>query len=262
MNVPTEFFPGADGARGQVKVTITKTTSGSASFQTPGTYSFSIPSYTSITFDVNGAGGGQGHPYQFQGEGDFYPGNNPNARPVSSQYGFVLPDGSPGGASTVAELSMTANGGGGGTYAPTAAPIEVGLPTGGYTIIGTSGLAGYLAVAAAGANGTASGGQQNTTGGGASGGYILYFGPRVDWEQPWEEGANGGNGGRCSSTFASTDVGAPVAGSVVTITVGAGGAPAPIGSGEYCYGYAYATGLNGFVNINWVGSSTSVDTPA
>ena len=256
-NVPTEFFPGADGSRGQVKVTVTKPTTGSASFQTPGTYTFSVPSYSSITFDVSGAGGGQGHPYQYQKLGDFYPGSNPSGRPVSSQYGFVLPDGNPGGNSQITELGMTANGGAGGTYAPTEAPIIVNG-----VIVGTSGLAGYLATAKAGANGGASGGQTNTAGGGASGGYILYFGPRVDWQLPWEEGANGGNGGRCTTTYAPTDLGAPAANSTVTIIVGAGGAPAQIGPGEYCYGYVYATGLDGSVNIKWSGTATSVDTPA
>jgi hypothetical protein len=262
VDTPTVFFPGADGAKGQVKITVTTSSSGSVSFKTPGTYKFTVPSYSQITFDVNGAGGGQGGPFFLDGIPDYYV----NGVPTDPLFLTPLPDGGTGGASSIPELSIVANGGAGGTYAPLqqyAGPTQIIGPTefGQYAP-----LLQYQVIAQAGANGTATGAQQDLTGQGAAGGYILYFGDPTaaaqNFAYRWHEGANGGNGGRAVSTFAPTDTGAPAVGAVLTINVGSGGPPAPIAPTRVAaYGTVYATGNNGYVNISWSGSTTTVTTP-
>lgn len=257
----TDFYPGADGTMGHVKVTITTTGTGSVSFSTPGAYQFTVPSYTSITFDVNGAGGGQGHPFDEMGVPDYYV----NGEPTDSTFNIPLPSGSIGGTSSIRELNLYGRGGYGGGYIGfvNTAPRWL-LPVPGYSNLFMD--LPPRVTAQAGANGPASGGQTNTTGGGASGGYILYFGdPILAAQGPnankWKEGANGGNGGRAVITYAPTDQNAPTAGQVLTVAVGAGGAPAPIDPRQMAYGTVYATGNNGFVNINWTGSVTVIDNP-
>ena len=258
-DVPTVFFPGADGARGQVKVTVTNTSTGSVSYNAPGTYQFKIPTYSSITFDLSGAGGGQGHDIDEFGIGYLYQGNVV----TDMLFNIAVPDGGAGGGTSIPELNIAATGGGGGTYAPYVVP-------GGYIT--------FTRVATAiGAAGVGIGGQQNIQGGGATGGAIYYgYNPPptsyIDANDPtkpyyaqflnYYEGARGGAGGRAVATFTTTDKGAPVAGTVVTVNVGAGGGPAPIDPRQATYGHVYGTGGNGSATINWTGTTTSVDNPA
>ena len=256
-NPLTVFYPGADGANGQVKVTVTKATSGSMSFKTPGSYQFTVPPYSSITFDVKGAGGGQGHDIDEGGFGYLYQGN----AVTDMLLAIPVPDGNPGGSSSIPQLKISATGGSGGTYAP---------------YIVTSGFVSFTRVATAvGASGTGVGGQKNTSDGSAGGAIYYFFTPppssTVDLSDPTKpyyatfvpfiEGAAGGAGGHAVSTFASTDTGAPAAGTVLSINVGAGGAPAAIDPRQSSYGRVYGSGVDGAVTINWTATTTSVDTP-
>lgn len=71
-----------------------KSVAGSRSFTSPGTYSFTVPVHSSITFDVRAAGGGGGGSTYDAG----YPGNA----------------GANGGSASVSGIGLSASGGGGG----------------------------------------------------------------------------------------------------------------------------------------------------
>ena len=171
---------------------------GSITYSTPGTYTFTVPTYGTMDVAVKGAGGGGGG-----GANDYMwdPSIVPNPAMLSGGYGGDGGNSSFGG-------SLIAYGGHGGGP-------QVFIPGGLYA---TNGL--QPAAASSGATG----GDTNSTGGGAPGGAGGWM--NIHWayypytkEQPW--GGHGGAGGLATKTYAS---GALSAGSTITVVVGASGA--------------------------------------
>jgi len=157
---------------------------GSQTYSRPGTYTFTVPAYSSLSVTVKGAGGSgaDGNVWSY-GPQEYYP---------DSWYGS---DGFNGGYSTFG--NVRGNGG------------EKGY--------------GYFGHYRNGAGGIASGGSSNTTGaggaGGAGGQYALNG--TYDGEYRYSASGSGGNGGRAIKSYASGQL---IPGNTVTVKVGAGGA--------------------------------------
>lgn len=186
---------------------------GTQSHTTAGTYTFTVPAFNTLTVDLWGAGGAGG----------------------AAQSGAV--NGTGGGATTITELGMTANGGGFGTsldadafYRVASAAGAGGTASGGNTL-NTSGAAGVGgtttnnggAAANGGAGGAGawyasnSGVTQGSAGGSPGGGG---GGGHYDLGGNWLFPGGGGGGANCRSVFDPSTL-AP--GTVLTIQVGAGG---------------------------------------
>ncbi len=166
----------------------TRAIPGSTTWSTPGTYSFVVPFYNTMTVTVNGAGGSGGADID----------NNT----LYTSY-TTSPDGSTGGNSSFASAtSCVGNGGAGG-----AASTRFDTGKGYITSSGTNGAAG-------GASGPSGG--TATTGGGAAGG------AGGTWETG-TVGGTGGSGGKFVKTFTAGASDAPVPGSTITVAVGAHG---------------------------------------
>ncbi|QQG38126.1 MAG: hypothetical protein HYS26_01055 [Candidatus Kaiserbacteria bacterium] len=186
---------------------------GAVQYSTPGTYEFTVPTYTSLTATVKGAGSGGG--------------GAQGASHHPSEYSYIYSHGTGGtgsaGSASSFNTSVVGNGATGGTG-------------------GGGGQYGYSA-GSAGTPGTASGGTTNTTGGGApggSGGGYCYYG-----------GLNGGSGaagGNAVKTYASGDL---TPGTSITVVVGTSGGGAGGSVGDYCTGGAGTSGSNGSVTISW-----------
>lgn len=158
---------------------------GSQTFSTPGTFTFTVPLYNSLTVTVNGAGGGGGGANLYYVVTYYY-------APSGITYkGYRAAGPTTGGAGGNSSFNSTVIGDGGG---------------GGVTGSGSDGTAG-----------SASGGDTNTTGGGAAGGPKPSSGLEVAVSRP------GGPGGRAVKTYAlgALTVGAGI--SVVVGAGGTGG---------------------------------------
>jgi len=201
-------------------------TTGSVTYNTAGTYSFTVPIYAgTLTITMNGGGGGGG------GEG------------LSS-----ATNGTAGGTTQISALSLIANGGNGGLGCNTSvgfpAGVSGGTASGGTTNTtgGSSGGGNSVSYGGSSPNGggqTASrnisspgnGFSGNAPGGGGSGG-----------GDSSGNGSGGGGGGYCSKAYAS---GAISFGTVLSITVGAGNTG---GTGNYTSGGA---GADGQITLTW-----------
>lgn len=164
---------------------------GSQTFTASGT--FVVPTYTSLTVKVWGAGGGGG--------GSFANGN-----------------GSAGGQSKFDTSGPTANGGGGGTQGDsTGAGGAGGTASGGDTnTTGNSGSGGNIGGTGVGGNGgAANGSPPGSTGLGGNG---------ADGGFEGNGGGGGGGGGYSTKTYSA---GGLTVGASITVTVGAGGSAAP-----------------------------------
>lgn len=193
-------------------------TPGSQNYTTAGTYSFTVPAYTTLTVQVWGGGGGGGAGSGFR-----------NAR-TGCMVGVNL-DGGVGGQSSW-NSTLFANGGNGG---------------GGVTDR-------FGASAAAGAGGTASGGTTNTTGNsgsGQTGGTALnggtdYGGNGGATYSGCGASGGGGSGGYSTQTYSAGQL---TVGASITVVVGDVGAA---GINTY-YGGSYSglAGGGGQVYISW-----------
>ena len=190
---------------------------GSQTYSTPGSYSFTVPSYGTLTVEVWGAGGGGGSGYTTKNGSS---GGN-------STFEFVFAGGGSGGS----HAGNTSNPGGAGGYASGGTTNQSGTtgqtgstnsaccPKGGAGGAGANGGAGGAGAPwsggsnAAGVPGTVPGGGG---GGAATGGGKLL--PRT---------AGGGGGGAYASKTYS--VGELISGSSVDVNVGSGGAGGPTG---------------------------------
>jgi hypothetical protein len=230
-------YRGNDGAPGMVKITWEDTaapppapnpvcdmkidpnvtvsgTSGSRTFATPGSYSFTVPKYDgSMTIEVWGGGGGaSGGPY-------FHNISTGQAGTQSSAY------------------SMTAGGGKGGTASSRQGPWWI-----------------IYVPASGGAGGTASGGATNLTGGAGTAGYggasphgggagsAPGGGGGTDGNS---EVGGGGAGGYAKTTYTAANL---PEGTDINITVGTGGPGASFG------GYTGGSGASGAVRFTWTAS--------
>ena len=199
---------------------------GSQSYTTPGTYSFTVPSYGTLTATVNGAGGGGGGRNSYGGNG------------TNSSFGSVTGYGGSGAASWNNSGGYPANPGGAGgsatggtvnTSGGTGQDGAVGSAqggNGGASPNGGAGGAGVTSPFATGSAGSAPGGGGG--GGGITNGHAL---------------GGGGGGGYASKTYASGDL---VTNSTITVVVGSGGGGGT-GSGVGFGG----SGANGSVSISW-----------
>jgi hypothetical protein len=192
----------------------TKVTSGSATYSTPGTYTFYVPAYSSLTVYVDGAGGGAGLDVITNG----------NAGGSSVFYGSATVIGYGGGGGTTGAGGAGGSASGGDTNTAGSAGS---MPNGGAAANGTAGQAGYI-ITYAGQNWGKAGGV------GPGGGSIYASG---------SSGYGGGGGGRAVKTFG---VGALSVGGGYTVVVGAGGAGGSGGAG-----YVAGTGGDGQVYIVW-----------
>lgn len=206
---------------------------GSATFSSPGSYSFTIPVFrNSMTIQVWGAGGGGG-------------GGTNSGDP---SIGF----GGNGGYSQA--VGLTAYGGTGGTAAPGTYRSRGAVGTGGSWSGGTSGgngdnggTSGYSEDGGNGAYGGAGGPGGKTVnsngqpggfpGGGGGGGQTDYGGGF------WQIGGGGGGGGFTQIVYNPSQV---VPGSVVTIVVGQGGNGGVPAAGGYG-----GAGADGQVYLSW-----------
>lgn len=189
-------------------------TPGSSNYTSPGTYSFIVPNFNSLSVDVRGAGGGGGGVEIFDGD-----------------FGVVAHAGSNGTAGGQSYFgSVIGNGGGGGTK-------------GNGTVYTFSGNPWSFSDGSAGAAGTASGGTTNTTGGGSSGGAGAV-------EGTYSAGAcNGGPGGAGGRSLRTYTIGELTVGASITVVVGTRGSPGvmdPALNGSQA-GY----GAHGAVYISW-----------
>lgn len=219
-------------------------------FTTPGTYTFTVPVYNSLTVYVWG-GGGAGNRTQGQASATF---ENPGG---TSSFGSYL-------SATGGAAAIYAGPDGNGTYiAPDTNAGGIGAG-GDINISGTAGSNYYDAATEIGYSyGGAAGG--TTYGGGAtkivSGNYWNYPSGNGLLGNPYGGGGTGttwldtkyggvaffpggGGGGFARKTFSA---GSLTAGSTVTITVGAGGA----GKTESTLGTTGGSGANGAVLIRW-----------
>jgi hypothetical protein len=236
MLLPSIFRPMARSTRPPV-------TPGSVTYSTPGTYSFTVPNFNTLTATARGASGGGGSTGSWAlDHADF--GEGCNIWGVVNHLG-----GNPGGGGGLSSFngSVVGNGGGGGG-GPAAANNATGV---------------------AGTQGGASGGDTNTPGGGTSG---AAGGPNeckvVDagayGTRCRGTGGTGGNGGLAQKSYS---FGQLTPGSTITIVVGAkgggaGGPGLPANSDPSCAGVYpvagwYGTsasgnnGLDGSVTISW-----------
>lgn len=181
---------------------------GSVSFDSPGTYNFTVPNYNKLRRRVWGAGGSGGATRT----GTSYNG----ADGGSSSAGTVVSGGGQGGR-IAAGTSFGAGGAGGTGMTVNGNPGGYGVPYGG-------GPGGSAPFGGAGSSGMSGHGQWSSNGGfpgGGSGGvngYNTYYGP-----------GGGGSGGYSDITVNAGDAGAPVPGTVMTVTVGTGGNPVSTG---------------------------------
>lgn len=172
-------------------------------YSTPGTYSFTVPAYSTMTVEVWGAGGGGG--------GMFYNNCTAGGSGGQSSWDAVVIAYGGGGGSKGCPSSTQGAGGAGGAAAGGTTNTTGGAGGAGTFYLGGTGGAG----ANGGAGGTNSGanpsaGTNGTApGGGGGGGYAFA-----------NTGGGGGGGGYSAKTYAS---GAYAAGQTVTVIVGSGG---------------------------------------
>ncbi len=188
-----------------------KQVGGSAEYTSPGTYTFNVPLYNTLTVTVKGAGGGGG--------------GAAGLTILTNEAGtYTFPSGGTGTSGTSSQFAastpLIGNGGGGGAG-------------------GDSGSG----VAPAGAAGTATGGTTNTTGGGSNGG--------AGGNGSYEDGGAGGDGGRAVRTYTRDAAGAPVVGASITVVVGTRGTGGNGGVGTNYTGPKGTNGTNGEVTISW-----------
>lgn len=203
---------------------------GSATYATPGTYTFTIPWYSTINAYVYGAGGGGG--YSQPGEGGWE--TNPASAGTASYFRTLTTDSS---------FDLIGYGGGAGQGAWGYMQCE--YYSGDGDCIGQHWV--YFG-GAAGAHGSWTGyGASGSIGGGAAGGT-----GGSQWATAGSIGAppiagNGGNGGYVARSWSKGQSYAPVYNSTITIIVGSGG------SGGAYYGYPAngSNGAGGSVTISW-----------
>ncbi len=193
---------------------------GSQTYSTPGSYSFVVPAYGTLTVTVRGAGGGGGGQAQLTNLTAF-PGN-PGSAGGNSSFSGVIGYGGAGGT------------GGNGTINQTSCSSYPG---------------------SAGAPGGAAGGSSNTTGAGAAGGsggsyWVCFFQGAVSVVGPGGPGGAGGQATR-SYTFGQLNPGASV-----TVVVGTGGAGGYSNNNGYTGGTG-ASGSNGSVAVSWTTATPS-----
>ncbi|MBI2030188.1 Ig-like domain-containing protein [Candidatus Kaiserbacteria bacterium] len=215
-----------------VPVMVSNIVPGSQSFTTPGTSEFNVPTYTTLTVQVWGAGGGGGSGYS--GSGTYGPGGN--------------------GGSSSFNASITASGGTGGRecwlLAGNGAAGTGGTASGGTT--NTTGNNGQ-----AGSNGPAGGSGGSAPNGGTGGaGSTVYSvaggvgvapgagGGGSPCGSVGMVGGGGGSGGYSTGTYSAGQL---TVGGWVSVTVGGGGAGGWGGAANYSGG----AGANGRVYITW-----------
>src|SRR3989344_1453960 len=190
------------------------------SYTVPGTYTFTVPAFNTLTVIVSGAGGSGGGGTWFHGS-DYF-----------QSAGAI---GNPGGRSLFGS-SIIGYGG---------APGECQYPE---ANLGAGGCGGWNNIDLTYQQwwGKASGGDQNTIGGGALGGEGGCGYPCSNDAFDYLGGKSGGNGGMAKKTFT---VGTLSIGSTVSVTVGAGGTPVwyetEIGA------FSSGAGGGGSVTITW-----------
>lgn len=224
---------------------------GSASYATPGTYSFSVPAYGSLTVQVWGGGGAGGGFFQYApggpgGTSSF--GNALGATGGSGGAGVTRADdptprpGGPGGAGYGGDSNLTGGSGLSGS------PGEMYVSACG-GVSGAGGSAPYGGVGGAAVSMTATGNPGIAPGGGASGGAgaTMYSWPEGGgnyFECAYAGG--GGGGGYAAKAYSSGQL---TPGSTVTVVVGSGGVPW-LYNGQ-TYNAAGGYGASGRVTISW-----------
>ena len=214
---------------------------GSASFTTPGTHQFTVPTYGTMSVTVSGAGGGGGGGWNM-----YWWGNTDGG------------DGAPGGYSAFGS-NLIGYGGGGGQHSPQ------------YENYGN----GAAWFGARGANGGSVGGSSGAGASGGAGGYpnIRTYDPIIFLAPPWTSnqpfGGPGGNGGAATKTFGSGEL---VPGTTISVVVGAGGEGGTDsvqyhnfympGWFEIPYHYYGGNGSNGSVTISWTESPPPLPPPS
>lgn len=228
---------------GEVGHTETTQTSGTSSdsptsqiYATPGTYTFTVPSYETLTVEVwGGGGGGTGAPY------DAAAGHSGGA---SSWDGTLAAAGGAGGPANYTPGGAGGSGSGGTTNL-TGGKGEAGVnfSYGGAGGAGANGGAGGARTNRGSSPGIVNGHPGTAPGGGGSG--AVYSTARVS-----HSGAGAGGGGYASRAYTA---GAYASGSTITVVVGAGGA------GGYYNASAGGNGAPGQVKITWTadGSGSS-----
>lgn len=150
------FWNGVDMSSNQ-QMLLTSSGSGNISYLTPGSYSFTVPPYSTLTVTVIGGGGGGGGGYNC-------------VDGISAQYGF-------GGSLSSFNSSIIGYGGNGGSASQYAAGGSAG--TGGTAIGGTTNYTGNSGSGSTGGTLYASGGNGsinncgNAGGGGGGGGKAI-----------------------------------------------------------------------------------------
>lgn len=199
---------------------------GSRTFSTPGTYTFDVPLYSTLTVQMWGGGGGGG-------SSSFYTVGSGSTGATSS-FSSVKAGGGSGGHD-----SNNGNDGSGGAG---------GIPTGGDTINDASGEHGYDhdrgGNSPNGGKGGVIGKPGNAPGGGGGGG--CYYSPNCP--TAWYHRGGGGGGGAYATKSYGSGVLTPK--SNVKVVVGGGGSGA---WGEFFLGWA---GAPGRVTITWTDAST------
>ncbi|MBP9669308.1 MAG: hypothetical protein KBE09_03395, partial [Candidatus Pacebacteria bacterium] len=214
---------------------------GSQTFSTAGTYSFTIPSYDTLTVQVWGGGGGGGG-------STFHPGNpyGPAGTGGQSSFQSLIADGGAGGNRNVV-LSTSAGGAGGsasGGSVNTAgnAGLSIQSPT---LSGGSGGSAPNGGTGGAGGAWYSNGSPGNSPGAGG-GGASRQSTMQRNGSSPNSGAGGGGSGGYTSYTYTA---GSLSVGASVPVVVGAGG------NGGYAISSAYyqngGSGAPGQVTITW-----------
>lgn len=202
---------------------------GSQTYSTPGTYSFTVPSYATLTVQVWGGGGGGGA--------------------QNSPYSSI---GSDGGQSSFAG-TVIANGGGAGAVVETGGSTPSPGGAGGTASGGTINTTGSNGVSTSGVwSGPGGAGGSSPNGGtGGAGGATGGSSPGSDGGAPggggggasaFMPGSGGGGGGYSSITYTTGQL---TVGGGISIVVGAGGSGSPNPT------YAAGTGASGQVSITY-----------
>jgi hypothetical protein len=189
------------------------TTPGSASWNTPGTYSFTVPKHRTFSMDIYGAGGGGGGAGGYNGLALGTTSGSPGG---DGGYSYLLANG-------ILQV-VGYGGGGGGATSYNGSGFPAGTP---------------------GAQGTAVNGDGNITGGGRAGGNPGYL------DTGFAGGSQGGYGGAGGRAYRTIQRGVIPYGSIITIVVGAGGAAGVNGANQNGYIWVPAAGTYGGVYASW-----------
>jgi hypothetical protein len=229
-----DYYPGNQGAAGDVMITWVQTGAGSIAYNTPGSFQFTVPEYTTIGFELAGAGGGEGG--LVTEDTYHYPIGPGRTNPM-----IAGTDGESGGAARLTGLSgwePIAYGGSGGSTS---------LLPGGFTWAKLPG-----------AHGSAVGGDIGSADGagakGGAGGWMATWGNAPGVQDL--DGGPGGNGALVRRSFSRGAPGSPIPGQTLTLSVPAGGNQGYFNftADQIAAGPTLSManpGQNGWIKINW-----------